>query len=262
MHLFVATPCYGGLVTKEYMLSMMELNTALAQANISVTISMLGNESLITRARNTLVGQFLDNPDLTHLLFIDADIKFSAEAVFRLLAHGGPVVAAACPKKNIAWHTMYEHRQHCRSAEDLKSLAVEFALVSHEQEEVFEHESFDGQIVNGFLRTAYVGTAFMLIARGVFGVMRDAYPDNHYVVDTPDATAGDSRTYDSFFETLIHPVTKRYLSEDYAFCHRWRGCRGEIWVDVESELGHEGAFLFEGKPQRIVEMFNDCGSPS
>ena len=59
----------------------------------------------------------------------------------------------------------------------------------------------------------------------------------------------------SFFETLIHPVGRRYLSEDFAFCHRWRSCGGEIWLDVESRLGHEGTFLFEGNPARLTELF-------
>ena len=55
-----------------------------------VHLNTMGNESLVTRARNTLVSQFLDycekdDKSFTHLMFIDADIGFNGEAVTRLL---------------------------------------------------------------------------------------------------------------------------------------------------------------------------------
>jgi hypothetical protein len=57
-----------------------------------------------------------------------------------------------------------------------------------------------------------------------------------------------------YFETLIHPVSRRYLGEDYSFCHRWRSCGGEVWLDVQSRLSHEGTFVFEGNPTRFAEI--------
>ena len=51
-----------------------------------------GQESLGTRARNTLVANFLDNDSFTHLLFIDADIGFEAKSLKRFLEYDKEVL--------------------------------------------------------------------------------------------------------------------------------------------------------------------------
>jgi hypothetical protein len=48
------------------------------------------------------------------------------------------------------------------------------------------------------------------------------------------------------FETMIEPETGQYLSEDYAFCRRWRDLGGEIWADVEARLTHVGHAAYTG----------------
>ena len=70
---FIATPCFGGLVSQHYMQSVVRLIQFASQANFDAALALLGHDSLITRSRNTLVSQFLNTPKATHLLFIDAD---------------------------------------------------------------------------------------------------------------------------------------------------------------------------------------------
>ena len=86
----VATPCYGGQLTEAYLHGLLQLTTAATRKGIQVHLNTMGNESLITRARNTLVCQFLDadakEPErFSHLLFIDSDIGFKAENAIRLI---------------------------------------------------------------------------------------------------------------------------------------------------------------------------------
>ena len=84
--IFIGTPCYGGMITADYFKSCMQLVALAASKKIELQFGTIGNESLITRARNTLVQLFMDG-DYTHLLFIDSDLAFNPEAVIRMLEY-------------------------------------------------------------------------------------------------------------------------------------------------------------------------------
>ena len=64
---------------------------------------MRDGDALITRARANLVTLFLDDPTATHLLFVDADIGFAPDQVFRLIESGADVVAGVYPIKRVNW---------------------------------------------------------------------------------------------------------------------------------------------------------------
>jgi hypothetical protein len=255
MHLFIATPCYGGVVTRNYMLSVIALNNALVEKGIPFTLAAIGGESLVTRARNNLVAGFRQHAEATHLLFVDADIAFPVEAVTRLLGHGGPVVATACPKKTIDWASGLALASHCDAPEDLRAATLDLAVAQSPPGELFPGEHLDRRIHDGFLRTAYAGTGMMLVARPVFDAIEKEFPELAYRV-APDEGGGDGPGSErhGFFETMIHPQTRRYLSEDFAFCHRWRRCGGEVWLDVDSRVGHEGTYLFESDLARRIDL--------
>ena len=57
--LFVATPMYGGNAHGMYVKSCLDLQSICSQYGIEVRFSFIFNESLITRARNYLVDEFL-----------------------------------------------------------------------------------------------------------------------------------------------------------------------------------------------------------
>jgi len=101
--IFVATPMYGGMAHGLYVKSCLDLQNVMAKYGVEVKFSFLFNESLITRARNYLVDEFLRNEGFTHLLFIDSDIHFNPQDVIALLALDKDVIGGPYPKKSINW---------------------------------------------------------------------------------------------------------------------------------------------------------------
>src|SRR5947209_18525782 len=104
IHLVVATPCFGGQVSSIYASSIFNLQRAVrSKSNLDLKIHMRDGDALITRARANLVTLFLDDPAATHLLFVDADIGFTPDQVFRLIESEADVAAGVYPIKRINW---------------------------------------------------------------------------------------------------------------------------------------------------------------
>ena len=82
--LLIATPCYGKLVGEGYLHSLLASIDLLRQHQHQVKVYTLGNESLITRARNNIVAYFLSS-SFDRLIFIDADISWQPQALLQLL---------------------------------------------------------------------------------------------------------------------------------------------------------------------------------
>jgi hypothetical protein len=107
---FVATPMYGGMAHGLYIKSSLDLQTTMSKYGIETKFSFLFNESLITRARNYLVDEFLRS-DFTHLLFIDSDIHYNPQDVIAMLALDKDVIGGPYPKKSINWGNVAPSRK-------------------------------------------------------------------------------------------------------------------------------------------------------
>jgi len=235
--LMIATPCFGGMVTQLYMTSVLRLIQSAPSLGFGATLAMLGYDSLVPRARATLVGAFLDNPETTHLLFIDADIGFETEQVTRLLAAEKDFAAALYPVKALDWDRMPE--RCTRGAEPLAQGPLNYVGK-------FAKGS-DAKRDGDFATATYAGGGFQLIRRTVIEKMTAAYPETKFskLLATPTGERPSENLF-ALFDTFIDKETGEYLSEDYAFCRRWRDIGGEIWLDRNSRLTHTGAFDYRG----------------
>lgn len=240
-HIFLATPCYGGVVGQSYMQSVCALMAAAGAAGLDLTLALLGQDALITRCRNTLVGHFIAQPTATHILFVDADISFEPEQVFRLLRAAKPIAAGIYPLKTYHWDRAC--RERVASGEDTESAGLHY---------VGEPAPADTIIRDGDFATAIsAGTGFMLIERATIQELSAAHPETRYrSTHAYSSTTSAGIDNHALFDCLIDPVTGIYMSEDFTFCHRWRQLGGTIWLDTGSRLTHTGPSDFRGMPER------------
>jgi hypothetical protein len=250
VHLVVATPCFGGQVSIIYAASMLQLQKELrARSDMELTIQLRDGDALITRARANLVTLFLDDPAATHLLFIDADIGFVPDQVFRLIDSAADMVAGVYPIKRVNWDKAKRVIESGRPK--VASASLDYVLEIEDPDQVV--------VVNGFTRVRYAGTGFLMIRRHVLEKMC-GHPDyaalQFFREHSLDALAGSSNRF-ALFECMIDPKTGTYLSEDFAFCKRWTDIGGEIWADLESRLDHVGPTVFRGD---VASQFAAPGS--
>ncbi len=219
--LLLATPCYGGVVTSPYLLSMIRTCALLTARGLAHEVITASGDSLVMRARNTLVSVFMASGH-SHLMFIDADIEWPAQAVVDLLDADKDVVCGAYPKKMTP-----------------KRYAVSFLEESRETE-------------RGLIEIKAAAAGFLMIRRNVFERMMQAWPETRYG-GTEGLSEQQSRFTYALFDCLLDDSEgeRQYLSEDYGFCRRWRAIGGQIWLDPRIELRHHGAAAFDGSAAEL-----------
>jgi hypothetical protein len=242
-HICIATPCYGGQVFQNYFLSIISLIYAVERRkDIDLSFIVRGGDSLITRSRNSIVAEFLSTPKYTHLLWIDADIGFSPEAVYRLLMSGHEIAAGVYPLKAFTF------------PDDIPAQTRD-ELFTRYTTYPFNPIGNTFKVENGFVEVKDAPTGLMMIQRGVFDKMVVKYPELKY---KPDRQVGLEKLahliddcYYNFFDTFIDDQG-RYLSEDYAFCRLWQNMGGKVYVDADSKLTHQGSHQYVGDFNKML----------
>ena len=257
-HIFIATPCYGGQIGEPYFRSMMRFAILCNKYDIKYTISTLANESLITRGRNTLTSFFMENPEATHLFFVDADIEFQPEDILRMVAYDKPVVVGAYPKKALNWNSIIEaaRNDETETADTIEghssNYVVNFDFVKDQE----GNRTGQVQIVDNLVKLKDAGTGFMCINKEVIQKMFDTHPETKYVNDINVDAKFEPFMY-ALFDCIIDPESRRYLSEDYTFCRRWQDMGGEVWLDPRTALNHVGHYTFRGNIRKLFTGKND-----
>jgi hypothetical protein len=215
-------PCYGGMITEAFFISMLKFMAAANKLGLNFTVDTMVNESLIPRGRNSLVAKFLAfEPKSSHLMFVDADIGFEPEEIIKLLLADKDVAGGLYPKK---------------------ALPIQYVVnrIPNSQKE--------GNLVE----VANLGTGFMCIKREVIEKIISIRPELHYA----DAIGLDPK-FDPYkyalFDTSIDENTREYLSEDYHFCKLWRSVGGKIWADLSIKLDHTGYYKFAGDATKLKD---------
>lgn len=244
--LFLATPMYGGNCVGMYTRAVADLAAVCAKYGIPLQLYFLFNESLITRARNYCADEFLRS-DATHMLFIDSDIGFNPQDVLAMLAIQDDeseydVIGAPYPKKCISWEKVKQAVDKGFADEDPNRLEKFVG------DYVFNPKGGQKEIPLGQpVEVMEIGTGFMMIRRKTFEKYKEVFPNLSYKPDHIRTAAFDgSREIHAYFDCIIDPVSKRYLSEDYMFCYNVQKAGLKVWFCPWMQTQHVGTYVFGG----------------
>lgn len=239
--ILIATPCYGKLMGEGFVHSLVASIDLLRSKGHQVKLYTLGNESLITRARNNMTAYFLSS-SFDRLMFIDADISWQPQALLDLIESDHDVCGIPYPTKFRDWEKLMRFME--KKLKDGVSVKPSEVMNSSLRFTVNPTDQKD-KPVDGWQKVKALGTGFLMIKRNVLETMRDHYrEDLTYKNDIKGYAKIDEKNCVGLFETLIDPKTKRYLSEDYAFCQRWLDIGGSIYACLKYRLTHTGTADF------------------
>lgn len=217
-NIMIGTPAYGGMVHTDYIWSVLPLR----KNGVNYEIAFIGNQSLITRARNELFSLFVssDYDKYSHLFFLDADIGIKPEGVKRLLDHDKPLIAAPVPLKGIS------------------SGGKPFFNVG----EILEEQE------NSLVTVDSVGTAVMCIRKDLALEVKEWAIENKQVYHRKGHSLLNnvrqeiSGEFYNVFDVGI--FDDDYLSEDFYFCRLARELGHKVYVDVSIPTRHNGNYVF------------------
>lgn len=210
--IYVALPAYTGTVRVETTQALMHEAHAMWKLGWDMTLRISAGDSILPRARNHFIADFLERKEYTDLVFLDHDVAWEKGALIQLCKHDVDVVAGIYPKRTIP--TEWPVR-------------------------VKDGTSF-ADPENGLLECEGVPAGFLRITRRCLRAMTDHYWHLRY--NEPHAPG---KIATSLFDFAVYDGA--YWGEDFVFCKRWRDMGGKVWADPEIFFAHCGTWNFTGK---------------
>ena len=255
--LYILTPCYASLCYVNYIMCMMATKELCEKFNIGFKVEFCKNDSLVSRARNNLVAKAMNDPEMTHMLFIDADITWQPIEVLKLIVANKPLVGGLYPLKHYHWNKLVKDDKNPYNSNPVQT------LINKKNQSQFKN-SFDDEsmiqfnllnynvnylsntinIENNLTQVRHLATGFMMMKRGMIEKMSKAFPSTKYVDDVKFLHGTENNFAYALFDCGVEDG--HYYSEDWLFCHRWTKMGGEIYIDVTIALTHTGTEDYRG----------------
>lgn len=211
----ILTPAYMGQVTTHYMHSLINFMPYAISMGVQVTFETMPNCSLISLGRNIMQSRAMMDPNWTHLMWIDSDIRFEKENIISMIFEDKPIVGGFYPKKGLPI--------------DMASSPMP-----------------GGEETEGLYETDYVATGFMLIKREVIEKMQEAYPERKFQYQGIDS-------YDLYSPFIDEDTPNRmYLTEDYAFCRLARDIGYKSYMSKRFSLTHVGVYEYSWENEQVL----------
>jgi hypothetical protein len=241
--LLIVVPAYNSQLVTNFVVSLFNLTARLGQIGVTCEISIQG-DSFLPRLRNYFASSFLRSKH-THLLMLDSDIEFSADAIVDMLRSGKELIAAAYCRKVYNWDRVMLAARVGVSASELRESATDVVLWS-------DTDPFSNVLAKGqpdIVPVSATGTGVMLVRRSVFEKIRDAHPEIEYRLDQSDTTP-----FWNFFGPYIDS-NKILLADDYSFCQRAASVGVQPFLFSKYRSVHHGThgFVFNRQGRQDVE---------
>lgn len=246
VRILVGTPCTQDGVSEQYLHSILALQRRCDELDWDIRV-VTRADGLVTRTRNIFASRVVLSDNFTHLMMIDADMGFEPAQVERLVESGHEVVGASVPLREVRWDRVESALAVIPdlTAEEMRAVSHGFALG-------FLREQPRQRPVNGFLPVRFVGSAMLLARREALLRLANSNQVVAYERGAPWSDWGPNGW--TFFDPMVDPEDGNYLSEDYAFCLRWRAVGGEVWADLRSAIDHAGVVKVVGDTAKSLDV--------
>lgn len=214
--LMIAMPCYGGVVSDKTAKGLFNLGKELRTAGIDHGLLTMANESLVTKARSRIANFFMNNTEYDYILFIDADIGFVPDDVFKLIVSQKDIVCGAYPMKEIP-------------------LRYNYNISNPEVKEV------------DLVKIENIGFGFALIHRKVFSSLIQKYGEElkyYPPTDNSSYPPTEKEYHNSYHYFLELKKDMSYLPEDSSFFERARSVGYDAWLNTSIRLSHVGSHVY------------------
>ena len=216
MSLLIALPCYGGIVSDKTAKGLFNLGKELRTSGLDHGLLTMANESLVTKARSRIANFFLNNTEYEYILFIDSDIGFMPEDVFKLIMSEKDIVCGAYPMKGIPIRYNYN---------------------------ISTPEVKEGDLI----KIENIGFGFALIHRKVFESIKNKYGEElKYFPPTNNSTypPTEKEYNNSYHYFLDLKKDMSYLPEDFSFFERAKSVGYDAWLNTSIRLSHVGSHVY------------------
>ena len=204
--LLIATPAFDGKTHVPYAISLAETCCLLQKNHIGIEFRIVASGSLLCAERNRLIKAFLDS-DCTHMLCIDSDLGWPAQAVIAMLEKKEDFIAGCYPAR-IEKSFLFR-----------PSVNPDTSLIVNKEK--------------GLIKMDYIPAGFMILSRHLLEKMVNDYPERKFTPKDPNAPSGVA-----LFNTELHDG--EFWGEDYMFCRLARQSGFDIWVDPLIQFNHAG----------------------
>ena len=247
--LAILTPCYGGLCHSEYTISLINTIKLFESQGFPVKLFFLNNDSLVSRARNNLIGSAMLDTSITHFIFIDGDIIWNPIDIIKLILSDELVIGGLYPKKAYKFDkiasdpsviTKWIEKKNQIDPNISNDVIIRNNLLDYN----LNYKSTNLEIKKNIIEVKHLATGFMLFKRQVIETMIDKFPETKYIDDTGFLSQENSTYTYALFDCGV--INESYYSEDWLFCHRWSSIGGKIYADISIDLVHIGTEKYQG----------------